>query len=84
MRDYRALRGRIVEMYGNLTGFCKETGENYQQLSHKLANGEPISTRKIISLANALNIPESEIGVYFFKENVLKDETNDDSEFRTA
>ena len=27
MRDYRALRGRIVEQYGNLTGLCKETGE---------------------------------------------------------
>lgn len=77
MRDYRALRGRIVEQYGNLTGLCKETGENYQQLSHTLANGKPFSTKKIVALAGALEIPEQEIGTYFFRDEVLKSETND-------
>ena len=72
--DYSKLRGRIVEVYGNLANYCRETGKDRSILSTKLHNGESMRQTLTVTIAKELNIPETEYKSYFFTPRVEKSE----------
>ncbi len=68
--DYNKLRGRIVEKFGTQSVFAKKMGVSERTLSLKL-NGKVFFTQdEIVSASRFLEIPESEIQVYFFTQQV--------------
>ena len=68
--DYRKLKGKIIEIYGNHYSFAKAMGWSERTLSLKL-NGKRVWTQKdICKAAELLGIPESDIQTYFFKIKV--------------
>ena len=64
--DYRKLRGRIVEVDGNITSFCKRTGMNRSSVCHKLVDGRSMRQDEILNYADALGIGDYEYKTYFF------------------
>ena len=60
------LRGRIVEKYGTISNFCKAIEMNRSLVSQKLNGKSIINRENIILFSNALDIPDDEIGAYFF------------------
>lgn len=70
--DYRKLRGRIVEMLGNQNKLASMLGISLVSLSRKLNNKVRFSTDDIIVISDILEIPVTEIGVYFFTLKVSK------------
>ena len=70
--DYKKLKGRIVERFETAQDFAKEVGVSPGCLSRKLNNKRDIKRSEIIQYAKILEIPESEIGEYFFQEKVAK------------
>lgn len=74
MYDYSKLCGKIIENYGSRLAFAKAIGMGVSALSDRLNNKTPFKQSEIkkISSPEFLNIDESEIGVYFFTDLVLK------------
>jgi transcriptional regulator with XRE-family HTH domain len=70
--DYSKLLGRIRERGYNQTTLAKKIGMHPSTLSEKLNNKYRFSVEEIGSIRKALDIPKSEIGVYFFDEKVQK------------
>ena len=70
--DYSKLRGRMVEKYGNLSNYCKESGRDRSAFNTKLNNGGFFRQEMIISIAKDLDISESEFASYFFTPQVEK------------
>jgi len=68
--DYRKLRGRITELYGNQTNFADATNINRTWLCTKLKSGKPMCTIDMVNLQRALDIPDSEVHDYFFTRQV--------------
>lgn len=68
--NYSKLRGKIVEVYRTEGAFAKALGYSNNTLSRKLNNKMRFTTDDIITIINLLNIPENEIGTYFFVQNV--------------
>lgn len=68
--DYSKLRGRIVEKFGSATGFSKELGVALPTISAKLSNTKSITKNDIIEWSEKLEIPVSDIGLYFFTQKV--------------
>lgn len=64
--DYSKLRGRIVEKFGSETKFAEELGMSIQQISPKLTNKKTITKKDILTWSEKLEIPVSDIGLYFF------------------
>ena len=63
---YSKLRGRIYEKFGSLSAFAAAMGKSVSAISSKLS-GRCEWTRSDIELAvKLLDIPVSEIPVYFF------------------
>lgn len=72
MYDYSKLKGRIIEMYDSFGSFAEAIGISRQAVSNVL-NGHTQFTASSIELwRNALDIPASEIGLYFFTLKVDK------------
>ena len=70
MYDYSKLKGRITEKYDSQSAFAKALGIDDAYLS-RLLNGKHALTQKIITrFAELLEIPYTEIGIYFFKKKV--------------
>ena len=70
--DYSKLRGRIVEILGNQNELASILGISLVSLSRKLNNKVRFSTDDIITIAEVLKIPDTEIGIYFFTLKVSK------------
>ena len=68
--DYSKLKGKIVEKYGTQTAFAHAMGVSKNVLSGKMKNKTRFTTDEIVSMIALLDIPECEIGKYFFTQEV--------------
>mgnify|MGYP004477056039 CR=1 FL=1 len=64
--DYSKLRGKIIEKYGSQTAFAKEFGISENVFSKKMNNKVRFNTDDMMKIKNMLDIPDSEINLYFF------------------
>lgn len=70
--DYSKLRGRIIEKFGNILNFCKEIQISEPSIYSKLKHKTEFTQTQIVRSCTLLNIPTTEIPVYFFKYTVKK------------
>lgn len=70
--NFNKLRGRIIEKYGTQTAFVKDFGVSENTFSQKMNNRVRFNTDDIIKIAKMLDIPENELGEYFFCTSSLK------------
>lgn len=68
--NYSKLRGRIVEKFGTNTRFAEEVGMSLTHLSNILNNKCELTRSNIMEWSNVLDIPDTEIGEYFFAVEV--------------
>lgn len=68
--NFDKLISRIEERYGNRENFCRETGYSKALLSLKLNNHNGFTRKDISSFSSYLNIPQWQIGEYFFTPKV--------------
>ncbi len=68
--DYRKLKGRIIEKYGSQSNFAAAYGISENTLSLKMRNKVRFTSDDIIAISDMLDIPENEIGSYFFTKQV--------------
>ena len=70
--DYSKLLGRIVEKFGTRSNFATAWGKSESVLSYKLNNKTQFTMEDIFEIIQPqlLDIPPSEIGVYFFTPKV--------------
>ncbi len=73
--DYSKLRGRIKEKLGTEGAFAKRIGRTQNFVSKVFRNGTYFSQEDIDTGAEALEIEQGEIGIYFFTKKVHKIET---------
>lgn len=66
--NYSALLGRIREKGHTQESLAKETQISLTQLNGKLNGRYPFKQTDILSIADALEIPSTDIGKYFFSE----------------
>lgn len=64
--EYRKLRGRIIEVFGNYGDFAKAMGFSQQTLSNKLCHKIDFSMKQMTKACGLLNIGHDEIFDYFF------------------
>ena len=64
--EYRKLRGKIVEMYGTYSNFADKINVSLVTVSNKLRGVTQFSQDDICLWCEALEIPLSESGAYFF------------------
>ena len=64
--DYSSLRGEIVRLFGTISNFCEQNDISNKNMSAKLNNKAGFSQRDIIQIKGILNIPDTELGKYFF------------------
>lgn len=68
--EYGKLRGRIIERYGSLLKFSLALGVSMNTFSKKMNNKVRFSPDDIVKISSLLEIPQDEIGTYFFTEKV--------------
>lgn len=70
--DFNELRGRIVARFGNYTNFAQKINLSPAQLSERLKNKRRFKPEEIYDMCapDVLDIPDTEIGKYFFKLKV--------------
>lgn len=73
--DYNRLRGRIREKLGTETRFAEAINRSRTQISRVLRNEAYFSQGDITQSVEILDIPQDEIGAYFFTKQVHKSET---------
>ncbi len=78
--DYRKLRGRIKEVCGTQEAFAKGIGRSYPFISYALNGKAYFGQNDIEASAKLLHISSDEIGEYFFKSKVHKNETTSKQE----
>lgn len=64
--DYSKLRGRIVEKFGKQGAFADKIGRSEKSISEWLNNQGYWPHEDMIRAIEVLEIPESDIGAYFF------------------
>ncbi len=64
--EYNKLKGRIIEKYGSRRKFAEILGLSEVSMSKKLNGTVQFTQEDIIKWCNLLEIPEVEIGGYFF------------------
>lgn len=64
--NYKKLLGKIVEIFGTQAKFAEYIGLSERTVSLKLNNRIPWKQGEIRCACKALDIPDSEIGLYFF------------------
>ena len=74
MYDYSKLRGRIVEKLGTNQAFAKAIGLSEVSVSDKVSGKRYWKQREIAKAIEILEIPETEVGIYFFQK---KEEQNE-------
>lgn len=72
MFDYSKLKGRIVECYGSQSRFADAFGISKNSMSLKLCGTTSITQADICRMCKMLDIPNKEIGTYFFTNQVYK------------
>lgn len=65
--DFSKLRGRIKEQFGSEKALAVALGWAPGRLSARLNNKIMFDSEEIVLIARLLNIPDEEIGAYFFK-----------------
>lgn len=73
--DYSKLRGRIKEKLGTEKEFAHKIGRTQNYVSSVFRNVSYFYQRDIDAGAEVLDIPQDEIGAYFFTKQVHKSET---------
>lgn len=68
--DYQKLNGKIVEKFGTQYNFAKAMGMSEHSLSKKLNSKVSWRTVEIAKAMKLLDIHQSLVGDYFFKEKV--------------
>lgn len=68
--DYSSLLGAITTKYGTQFNFAVAMGLSERSLSLKLNNKVPWKSTEIKKAVDLLDIPEKEIGKYFFNVEV--------------
>lgn len=66
--DHSKLRGKIVEVYGNVTNFANEFGLSVATMYNKLNCRYTFTAFEILKIIKLLGIDSSEIHQYFFCE----------------
>ena len=69
-RDYRKLKGRIVEVFGTQTQFAKEMGYSERTMSLKINGKVDFSQSDIAKAVILLKLQDKEIPAYFFTNKV--------------
>lgn len=69
--DYSKLKGKMVEKFGSQRGFAEKVGISEAYLSQKMVGKRGITLDEIENWSAVLEIPYSDIGVYFFTKKVL-------------
>lgn len=64
--QYNKLKGRITEKYGTRQNFARVLGVSMTSLSKKLNGLTGFNQKDVITWCKLLDIPETEIGIYFF------------------
>jgi hypothetical protein len=72
---FAKLKGRVREVYGTDAAFAQAMGISKAAMSMRLNNKCQWSVEDVRRAINLLNIPETEIGVYFFASEVPKNGT---------
>lgn len=62
---YRLLRGRMIEKYGSVKAFVRETKSTYQNVINKLNGKTKINTEEVQEWAEVLDIESEEVGRFF-------------------
>lgn len=65
--NYSKLRGRMVEVYGTIEKTAEAAGLRRDMISQALNGKRAFTQQEISKLSETLQIPESEIGTYFFR-----------------
>lgn len=65
---YAKLRGKIKEKYNTVENCAKACNFSRYQLDSRLAGRVAISIDEMLIMANALDIPEKDLGLYFFNK----------------
>ena len=68
--DYSKLRGRIVEKFGKQSSFADAIGWSEKSVSEWINNQKYWPHKAMIDAVAALDIPEAEVGVYFFTRKI--------------
>lgn len=71
------LRGRIIEKFSTQGAFAKALGIEANTLSYKLNERRVLTRPEISEWCKLLEIPEEEIGSYFFTEQRVKNTCED-------
>lgn len=77
--DYRKLLGRITEMCGTQANFAKRINVSERSISLKLNNKLSFRQDEIEEICKELDIPQEQVGLYFFTKQV-----RDVEHFKTA
>ncbi|WP_438838157.1 DUF739 family protein [Streptococcus pluranimalium] len=72
--DYSKLSGRIVEYFVTQQSFANAMGLSERTVSMKLNNQRFWKSNEISKACEILEIPSSEINLYFFKQKVQVNE----------
>jgi len=70
--DYNMLIGKIIEKYGTRSKFAKAMDLSEHSMSRKLNSQVPFTQPEISKSCELLEIPNTEIGTYFFRAKVQK------------
>ena len=68
--DYRALRGKIIEIYGTQGEFAKQMKLSENSLSKKLNSCKMWKQSEITKACDLLGIDQIDISRYFFTQKV--------------
>lgn len=68
--NYSKLRGRIVEKYGNQSGFSQQMGMSEHTLSKKMTGKVSWKQPEIVRACDVLDISACDIPLYFFTNKV--------------
>lgn len=64
--DYTKLRKKIIEKYDTIGAFAEHIGKPQSMVSMKLSGIRGFTREDVITWSKALDIPQHEIGIYFF------------------
>lgn len=78
--NYNKLRGRIIEKYGTLAAFAEVLGVYKQDLSRKMKGHTRFTQDDVVRWRKLLDIPQEDIGVFFFNEELKESDFNEESE----
>lgn len=70
--DYLDLKLRIVKYFGDQRSFAKAMGMDYTALNERLNNKRQWNAYEIIKACDLLEIPLSDVHIFFYKRKVEK------------